>query len=56
MFFLNMQFWKESPFIRANHSPETIDRLEQGLYALSDESNREMDIEWGMRQLVYQRV
>ena len=55
MFFLNMQTWKQHPFIEANYSSDLIRELEGDLEVLMQESTRKMEIEWGLRQLVFQR-
>jgi len=34
----------------------TIERIEQGLRAIATEPQDGMEIEWGMRQLVYERI
>jgi ubiquinone/menaquinone biosynthesis C-methylase UbiE len=56
MFFLNVQSWKHQPFIQRNYHPSTINRLEEILKALSEKSSSEVEIEWGLRQLVFERV
>lgn len=56
MFFLNMQTWKRNPFVQENYSPAVLDQLEGNLRALAEEPTSERGIEWGLRQLVYERV
>lgn len=56
MFFLNMQSWKHHPFIRTNYSSTLINQLEEDLHTLTKESSSEIEIEWGLRQLVFERV
>ena len=56
MFFLNMQTWKQQPFIQAHYASSLIDLIEQELHGLIEGSHHDAEIEWGMRQLVYERV
>lgn len=56
MFFLNMQSWKNQPFIRKNYSTTMINQLEKDLKILTEKSSSETDIEWELRQLVFERI
>ena len=56
MFFLNIQSWKSQPFVQQTYSYTTIDELEESLHALSGSPGRETEIEWGLRQLAFERV
>jgi hypothetical protein len=56
MFHLNIQAWKEYPYIRTTYSSELIDRVERELSLVKDGRGGEMDIEWGLRQIVFQRT
>lgn len=56
MFFLNMQSWKHHPFIRQHYAAKLLDDMEQGLRALIETSSSAVEIEWGMRQLLYERL
>ena len=55
MFHLNIQTWKNQPFVKENYSATEIDRLQERLRQLAGKPGPESDIEWGMRQLVFQR-
>jgi SAM-dependent methyltransferase len=55
MFYMNIQTWKHQPFIQANYSTEVIAKLESDLKALTTTTNDPGDIEWGLRQLVFER-
>jgi SAM-dependent methyltransferase len=55
MFYMNIQTWKHQPFIRANYSTEIIAKLESDLKGLTAKINDTGDIEWGLRQLVFER-
>ncbi|MBO0782517.1 MAG: methyltransferase domain-containing protein [Ktedonobacteraceae bacterium] len=55
MFFMNIQTWKSQPFIQQHYPPETINQLEQDLNELSATSATG-EIEWGMRQIMYERI
>ncbi|MBI4830044.1 MAG: class I SAM-dependent methyltransferase [Candidatus Lindowbacteria bacterium] len=54
MFYLNMQSWKSQPFVRGASSPSVISGLEQKLSAMIN-SGGGAEIEWGLRQIVFQR-
>ena len=56
MFFLNMQTWKQHPFIQANYSSDLIRELGGDLDAITTRPSTEIKIEWEIRQLVFQRV
>ena len=55
LFRLNMQVWKEHAFIRENYSEKTIRDLDSALEAIAREHGTASDIEWGMRQIIFQR-
>ncbi len=52
---LNLQVWKEHAFIRENYSEKTIRDLDSALEAIARERAAASDIEWGMRQIIFQR-
>lgn len=56
MFFLNLQTCKQQPFIRQHYAAATLADMERALQALSEAPAGATEIEWGMRQLVYERV
>ncbi|MCZ6873950.1 MAG: hypothetical protein O7G88_10535 [bacterium] len=56
MFFLNLQTCKQQPFIRQHYAAETLADMERALQALIEASPDDTEIEWGMRQLAYERV
>ena len=56
MFFPNMQSWKNHPFVRSNHSAALLQGLEEDLRVLTKEVSSESNIEWGLREVVYERV
>jgi SAM-dependent methyltransferase len=55
MFFLNMQTWKHLPFIQTHYPATLLKQLEEDLRLLAEAPRTSVDIEWGMRQLVYER-
>jgi trans-aconitate 2-methyltransferase len=55
LFRLNLQVWKEHAFIRENYSEKTIRDLESALEAIARERGTASDIEWRMRQVIFQR-
>jgi hypothetical protein len=55
MFFLNMQSWKDRPFVQVTYSPEQISQLERDLHAMMNAPKGDIEIEWGLRQVVHER-
>lgn len=56
MFFLNIPSWKNQPFIQQQYSTSMIEQLERDLRELAETSTSEGEIEWGLRQLAYERM
>ena len=56
MFLLNLRAWQHRSFIREKYSLRTIANIEAELSALVESSSGGSDIEWGMRNLVLERV
>ncbi len=56
MFYLNLQHWRDTPFIRRNYSPEVIDKLGRDLKDIGNGLEGVSEIEWGLRQVVYEKV
>ena len=56
MFFLNMQTWKDHPFIQRNYSAGLMQEVEKDLDTLRRKPGSTSEIHWGMRQLVFARV
>jgi len=56
LFSLNIHSWKNQPFIRGRYSTSMIEQLEYDLRELVGTSTSEGEIEWGLRQLAYDRV
>ena len=56
MFVLNMQSWKDHPFIQTNYSAGLIQELEKDLDTLRRNPGSKSEIEWGMRQSVFERI
>ena len=55
MFSMNIQTWKHNPYIQTRHTSDEIARLEQELLTLTAADSDAPEIEWGLRQLVFQR-
>ncbi|GHO56843.1 class I SAM-dependent methyltransferase [Ktedonobacter robiniae] len=51
MFWMNIQSWKHQPFIQQHYSPDLINSIEEDLRVLTQVSERDDEIEWGIRQL-----
>jgi SAM-dependent methyltransferase len=56
MFYLNIQTWKNQSFVRQNYPAGAIDKLESDLETLSSRSIPDIEIQWGLRQIVFERV
>jgi SAM-dependent methyltransferase len=56
LFYLNIQSWKNQPFIQGHYATSMIEQLEDDLRELVKTSTSEGEIEWGLRQLAYDRV
>lgn len=56
MFFLNMQIWKDHPFIQTNYSSDLVQELEKDLDSLRRNPGNRAKIAWGMRQMVFERL
>ncbi|HLV97580.1 MAG TPA: class I SAM-dependent methyltransferase [Ktedonobacterales bacterium] len=56
MFSLNIAAWQSQPFIQQRYGAQMIGQLEDDLYALAETSTSEGEIEWGMRQIAYERL
>lgn len=55
MFSMNLTTWRDDPHIRAQYSPDAIERLEYDLGVLTESSDTS-DISWGIRQVAYERT
>ncbi len=56
MFSLNIRSWKEQRFVRENYTPSVIGQLEHELGNLTERSDSAIEIEWGLRQIVFERI
>ncbi len=56
MFALNFRTWKQHPFMQAHYAPECLRQVEEGLQTRVTTSSGDLMIEWGFRQLVYERI
>ncbi len=56
MFYVNIQTWRHDPFVTKNYTTATIDELESDLQHLTARSTPEIEIEWSLRQIVFERV
>jgi trans-aconitate 2-methyltransferase len=55
LFRLNLQVWREHAFIRENYSEKTIRDLDSALEPIARKRATTSDIEWSMRQVIFQR-
>ena len=56
MFSMNMRSWKDGPYVRANCSSELIEELEEDLHAITEQPAGVAEIEWGLREIVWERA
>lgn len=56
MFHLNFQTWKDNPFVRTHYSPVLLHQVEDMLHLLAAGADQQPTIEWGLRQMVYERL
>ncbi len=55
MFSLNIETWKHQPFVVENYSPSLLADLQKDLQNLAKKSGNETEIEWGLRQMAFER-
>ena len=56
MFYMNIQTWKNQPFVKENYQASDIEALEGDLQQLATRTQSEMEIQWGLKQIVFERV
>ena len=56
MFAMNFPSWKQHPFIQQQYDADVIRHIEEQLQYISETPEAQIEIEWGMRQLVYERT
>ena len=56
MFSMNIRTWKNQPFIKENYAASVIEDLEHTLEALAGTADGKTEIEWGLRQIVFERI
>jgi len=56
MFLLNMQSWRDRPVVRENYSVAMLQGLEKDLHDLTNDTNNTSNIEWGLREVAYERA
>jgi len=54
MFYLNIQTWKRQPFVRTNYYSSSIENLEKAMGILSAAKKDEIEIQWTLRQMVFE--
>jgi trans-aconitate 2-methyltransferase len=55
MFVLNLNTWKDSEFVRANYSRDSIVELEQALTEIAVTESSAREIEWNMHQAAWRK-
>jgi ubiquinone/menaquinone biosynthesis C-methylase UbiE len=55
MFFLNLQSWRNQPFVHANFGKQEIARLEERLREIAADDNGRSEIKWDLRQVAFTR-
>jgi len=56
MFALNFHTWQQHPFVQSTFSATHRQQIARDLQTLASASQDGVEIEWGMRQLVYERI
>jgi trans-aconitate 2-methyltransferase len=56
MFWLNFQTWKHHPTVQTQFAATQLTRLEDDLRQLADTTRSDVEIVWGLRELVYERL
>jgi hypothetical protein len=56
MFYMNIQSWKNQPFIQKHYPSHMINQLEADLYELTRAPDETIEITWGLRQLALRSV
>ena len=56
MFLLNMDAWADHPFIVSAHGASEVQRMGHELRDMVTQSGAHSHIEWGMRQMVFERI
>ena len=56
MFYLNIQTWKHQPFVKENYQASDIEAIEGDLQQLASKTQSEIEIQWGLRQIVFERT
>jgi len=56
LFYLNLQNWKHRPFVKTHYSEAAIRKLEEEIKSLAEEPSGRTEIEWGLRQVAYERM
>jgi trans-aconitate 2-methyltransferase len=56
MFRMNLQTWKQHPFVQTRYPSSRIETLQQELDSLVEQPAGGQEIEWGIRQMVLERL
>jgi len=56
LFYLNLQNWKHRAFVKTHYSEAAIEELEEELKSLTQEPSGKREIEWGLRQVAFERI
>lgn len=56
LFLMNLRTWKHNSFVREKYSPAVIDRLQNDLKAFAERPDPRLEIEWGLRQISFERA
>jgi len=55
-FALNLQAWRDRPFVQESYTRSAIEQLAHDLRSLAEDPGNEIGIEWGLRQIVFRRT
>ena len=56
MFHMNFGVWKHNDFVQRTYEPAALDDLENNLHAVAEGRSDAAPVEWGLRQIVMERV
>ena len=56
MFHMNLGVWRHNEFVERSYEQAELDELENGLLAVFDGRDNARPVEWGLRQIVMERV
>ncbi len=56
LFLMNLQTWRHNRFVVESYSPGVIEQLQNDLLSISEQAASDLEIEWGLRQISFERA